>query len=300
MRSESTALFTAEDLDLLKHGWHQTRERFLAWRRRRLGMRGMLLYVASAPLMVAAPLSLATGDAFGALALMLAFVMVVVAARLNRRGILENALAQERRYTRLAWLPRQHLAMGLLASAVFIATHLAIGHDLLVSVTFSVMAAVGFFLAYQPAPLRSFSGAMPVRVDDPAVRRALQQAERQLIAIEGSALQIGNTELAARLRRIADQGRTVLSMLEQRPEDLFRVRRFLSVHLEGAERVVVGYAKSHRFLRGGVLENNFREVLGQIEQAFDQQRRQLLTRDETDLDIQIAVLRKQLRQHGIH
>ena len=300
MRSDSTALFTAEDLDLVRRGWHQTRERFLAWRRRRLGMRGMLLYVAGAPLMVAVPLSLASGDAFAALALMLAFVMVVVAARLNRRGILENALAQERRYTRLAWLPRQHLAIGTLAAAVFVITHIANGHGPLLSVTYSVLAAVGFFLAYQPAPLRSFSGALPVKVDDPAVRRALQQSERRLIAIEGSALHIGNAELATRLRRIVDQGRTVLSMLEQRPEDLFRVRRFLSVHLEGAERVAVRYAKSHPLLRGGELESNFREVLGQIEQAFDQQRRQLLTRDETDLDIQIAVLRKQLRQHGIH
>ena len=300
MRSDSTALFTLEDLDLVRRVWHQARERLLAWRRRRLGMRGVLLYLASAPLLLAAPISLAGGKGIAALALLIAFAMVVAAARLNRRGILESALAQERRYTRVAWLPRQHIAMGLVAAAVFLVTHGAIGFGLLVSATYSAMAAIGFFLAYQPPPLRTFSRTMPVRVDDPAVRRALQQAERQLIAIEGSALHIGNAELAERLRRIVDQGRTVLSMLEQRPEDLFRVRRFLSVHLEGAERVAVRYAKAHRVLRGGQLENNFREVLGQIEREFDQQRRQLLTRDGTDLDIQIAVLRKQLQRNGIH
>ena len=299
MRSDSTALFTAEDLDLVRRSWHQTRERFLAWRRRRLGLRGMLLYLTSAPLLIAAPLSLTSGDGRGALALLVAFGLLIAAARLNRRGIMENALAQERRYTRVAWLPRQHIAMGFSAAAVFLITNMAIGYGLLVSATYSVMAAIGFFLAYQPPPLRPLSRMMPARVDDPAVRRALQQAERQLIAIEGSALHIGNAELAERLRRIVDQGRTVLSMLEQRPEDLFRVRRFLSVHLEGAERVAVRYAKAHRFLRGGQLESNFREVLGQIERAFDQQRRQLLTRDHTDLDIQIAVLRKQLQRNGI-
>ena len=58
----------AEDLDLVRRGWHQTRERFLAWRRRRLGMRGMLLYVLAVPLALAGVVALGGGHLFQALA----------------------------------------------------------------------------------------------------------------------------------------------------------------------------------------------------------------------------------------
>jgi hypothetical protein len=176
---------------------------------------------------------------------------------------------------------------------------LVVGHGELVSFTYSALALTGFHLSYQPGPLRFWRAAPAVRVDDPALRRALQQAERQLLTIEAAALNIGNEELEQRLRRIVDRGRTVLSMLADQPSDLFRARQFLTVHLDGAERVAVRYAKTHRLARGGRLEQSFRSVLVQIEQAIEQQRRQLLHRDAFDLDVQISALKKQLERQGI-
>lgn len=205
----------------------------------------------------------------------------------------------ERRYTSPASVPHQPLALLLVAGAVFCVAHLSLGHGLVVSLTYGLLAGTGFLLAYGPLSIAIKSHAPRVQIDDPALRRALQQAERQLLSIESAALNVGNPELEQRLRRVVGQGRTVLAMLAQRPSELFRAKRFLAVHLEGAERVAVRYAESHRLVRGGELEASFRAVLIQIEQAFDRQRRQLLDQDRMDLDVQIAVLRKQLQQQGI-
>ena len=106
-------------------------------------------------------------------------------------------------------------------------------------------------------------------------------------------------ELEQRLQRIAGQGRAVLDLLAQRPPDLFRARRFFNLHLDGAERVAVQYAKTHRLVRSRVLEANFRNVLTQIEAAFQRQHQRLLQHEAMDLDIQIEVLRKQLKHEGI-
>lgn len=299
MRSESTALFSTDDIELARQSVSRARGKFLAWRRRRLGLRGALLYVFAAPLLLAAPTALMFGNLAVALASITGFGMVAIAANLNRRGMLEKLLAPERRYTQGKRWPFQHLAMALLFAAVFTIAYIAIGHGPLFSATYGVLATLGFYFAYQPGPLPLWRAPSAVQIDDPALRRALQQAERRLLAIETAALNIGNAELEQRLRRIVDQGRTVLSMLAEQPSSLFRARQFLHVHLDGAERVAMRYAKTHRLARSGPLEASFRTVLEQIEQAIERQRQKLLQREAFDLDVQIAALNKQLQRQGI-
>ncbi len=130
-------------------------------------------------------------------------------------------------------------------------------------------------------------------------RRALEDAEDRLLAIERSALAIGNLELQQRLLSIAREGHAILAQLAERPALLQRLRRFLIVYLEGAERVATGYARTHRVMRGGVLEAKFRSVLVQIESAFRRQRQALREDGLTDLDIQMDVLRRQLQREGL-
>jgi hypothetical protein len=299
MWSESNSLMSRHDMAAVRKLASRAWGRVQTWRGRRLGLRGSLLYVAAVPLLPAAVIALAGGRLVSAVTLSLAFAMVIAGARLNRRGLLERLLAPERRYTRATRLPYQYLAVLLVAAATGLAAYVGVGHDLPVSVTYALLAALGFHLAYRlPAPA-TVLGSGPAPVSDPAARRALQQAEQQLLAIEQAALEIGHRELQQRLQRIAALGRAVLDMLAQRPADLFRARQFLHVHLEGAERVARRYARSHPLSRGQQLEARFRDVLAQIESAFARQRQQLLEHDLLDLDVQIEVLRRQLQREGI-
>ena len=128
---------------------------------------------------------------------------------------------------------------------------------------------------------------------------SLAEAELRILAIEKAALRIGNRELEQRLHRIAGQGRAVLEQVVARPEERFRARKFLNVYLEGAERVASRYAQTHRLARGQELEQNFRNVLTEIETVFGRQLNRLAEHDVFDLDVQIEVLRKQLEREGI-
>jgi 5-bromo-4-chloroindolyl phosphate hydrolysis protein len=131
------------------------------------------------------------------------------------------------------------------------------------------------------------------------VTEALAEAEERLLNIEQAAGRIGNPELRRRLGRIADQGREILGRIEQRPRDLRRARKFLTVYLEGAERVTRGYAATHRAADYAELEQSFRNVLITIEDVFAEQQKRLLETDLMDLDVQIEVLEKQLKREGI-
>ena len=278
----------------------EVRQRFAAWRGRRLGLRGALLYVLPLPLPIAGLVALASGDFGAAVSAIGAFAALFAGARLNRRALREQVLAPQRRYSRPSAMPYGYLAGGLVAAGTAIAAAGVIGHGALVSAAFAALAAAGFQLSYPLAPLRSLLRRPEREPADARVRAALQVAESRVLAIELAAEGIGNRELEDRLRRIASQGRGILELIGERPGELSRARKFLNVYLEGAERVASRYVKTHRLSRSRELEGNFRNVLAEIESVFERQRTLLLEHDVDDLDIQIEVLRKQLEREGIN
>lgn len=279
--------------------WRAALARAASWRRRRLGLQGTLPYLLAVPLPLAALIALATGQLAVAAMAAAAFAAIVVGTRLNRRALLERRLAPERRYTPAVGQPLQYLAAFLLVGGTVLAAFGVAGQGLSVSLVYGLVAAAGFHLSYRLPGLRDLFPRPRVAVEDPALATALAQAEGRLLVIEAASLRVGNPELEARLQRITDKGRTIIEVLSQRPTDLFRARQFLNLHLEGAGRVADRFVKAHRIVRGGVLEQRFRRVLIQIEAAFDRQQQQLLSLDLQDLDVQIEVLRRQLKREGI-
>jgi hypothetical protein len=274
--------------------------RFSSWRRSRLGLRGALLYVLATPLAFATIVSLAGGAFSAAAAAALAFALIATGAFFNRRGILEELVAPERRFTRSWAMPHKYAAVVAVSAGTIVAAYGAVGQNGLVSTAFGLLALAGFHMAYRLPHPRAAFGVPLEALSDKTLQKALAQAELRILAIEKSALRIGNRELEQRLQRIAKQGRAILDQMVARPEERFRARKFLNVYLEGAERVASRYAKTHRLARGQELEQNFRNVLVEIENVFGQQLSRLAEHDVFDLDVQIEVLRKQLEREGIN
>ncbi len=283
---------------LLKRGREEL-EQYLAWRRSRLGLRGLWLYLLASPLALGTMVSLAKGQFSAAAATGVAFGLIACGAFFNRRGLLEELVTAQRRFTRSWGLPYKYLAAFCLAGGTLVAASAAVGQDAWVSSAFSLLTLAGYHMAYRlPRPRLGFArpdfGAL-----DKALQKSLAQAELRVLSIEKAAYRIGNLELEERLKRIAGQGRAILDQVVARPEERFKARKFLNVHLEGAERVASRYAKTHRLPGEQELEQKFRSVLIDIEKVFDQQLTSFAEHDAFDLDVQIEVLRKQLKREGI-
>ena len=285
--------------DALLRAARDARAHLSTWRRSRLGLRGTLLYVLAAPLAFATVVSLAKGSFSAAVTAAAAFGLVAGGGYLTRRGILEELVAPDRRFTRALGLPYKYLAALSVAAGTVLAAYGAVGQNAMVSGAFGLLAFAGFHLRYRlPRPLAAF-GAPRSAVHDKTLQKALAQAELRILAIEKAAFRIGNLELEQRLQRIAAQGRAILDQIVARPDERFRARKFINVYLEGAERVASRYARTHRLVQGRELEQNFRTVLVEIESVFGRQLERLAEHDVFDLDVQIEVLRKQLEREGI-
>lgn len=166
---------------------------------------------------------------------------------------------------------------------------------------FAVLAAVGYFCFYGRDPKRKRISLPEVAgVDREAVTAQLKQAYGRLQGIEAAARSIAVPEFGERLKRIIGIGKQILAEIERDPRDAARARRFLHLYLDSAEKVTVEYARTHRQMRNRPLEQNFRQLLIDMEQTFEAQHQKLLENDMLTLDVEIEVLNARLKREGIN
>ena len=223
-------------------------------------------------------LSAFVGDLFG-------YGLMLAGAQAIRRGL---AGAIDR--------PWKVIGTALTGLGTGITAWLGAGHDPAVATAFGLLAAAGAGLCYDvelrlPRPRRRGLGEH--------ARSTLAQAHASIRAIEQAGRAIHQPELGERLTRVVALARAILQRIEDDPRDLYRARKFLNVYLDGVQRIVAGYAKTHTQVEAPELEQRFRQALTTIEDAFTTQRQTLIEADVDDLDVQIEVLTRQLEREGI-
>jgi 5-bromo-4-chloroindolyl phosphate hydrolysis protein len=270
-------------------------------RRRRLRAKsvGLLLFLLSFPLLLKAVFSLWGDDPAQLAASGGSWLLFLAGAWLCRRGLQAEILEGDRpfvarRALRLKTAGGAFVALATASTALF-AAH----HSLPIAIVFGLVAGIGYFMVY--ASERQ-SSARPGRESvDPDAEAAplLRDAYARLDKIELARQQIVSSEFKQRLGGIVESGERILRLIAEDPRDLRRARKFLTVYLDGAQRITEEYARTH--LKGGSvdLEHNFRTLLVDMQNACDEQYAKLLQNDVSDLEIQIEVLSTRLRREGV-
>ena len=257
------------------------------------------LFVLPIPLMFAALIDLISGD--------LGRLMLTGGGMLSywtAGGLMWRALIAEARYFLGQQLdppavPLKAISLALTALGTGLAS-ISAGQSLPVAIVFAALAALGHGAFYgRDVKRRSVTVTRVDGVDVDAVTAQLKQAYGRLRGIETAARNIAVREFGERLKRITDIGRDILAEIERDPRDASRARRFLNLYLDSAEKVTTDYARTHRQLRSQPLEQNFRQLLVDMERTFSEQRTKLLEQDAVSLDVDIEVLNARLKQEGI-
>jgi 5-bromo-4-chloroindolyl phosphate hydrolysis protein len=261
--------------------------------------KGLLMVLLTLPVLIAAIVAMARGLLMAMIGNAVGYGLLLGGAWLLWRGLVADA-DYERRL--VAKTPRPLKASGgvLIGLGTGLIAWLGVGHHPGIAFAFGVVALLGCRLFYggDPVTAKRVAGASGLDTTD-QVLAALAQAERSIAAVEQSSRDIRQPELNQRLRRVAVLAREILTLLEEDPRDLRRARKFLNVYLDGVQRVVEGYARTHSRAASPDLDANFRRVLTSIEEVFEEQRRKLLESDIMDLDVQIEVLTRQLKREGL-
>ncbi|MGB3223057.1 MAG: 5-bromo-4-chloroindolyl phosphate hydrolysis family protein [Desulforhopalus sp.] len=277
-------------------GYRQRRREAAALKPRK----ARLLWLLPLPLIPAMVIALAGGHFTAFVSNACTYGLFLAGAMLARQGFHQEVKLRQQRFQNTPRWPFKTMAGLTVALATGLTAWAGAGHNIAISLGFGGGAFIAFALLYGLDPRKA-----PVKVKDYAgnarpVAEALQQAEQQILDIEQAAGRINQPEMNQRLKRIVTLARDILTEIARDPRDFRRARKFLNIYLDGAQRVVTGYAETHNTLRNLALEDNFRRVLVTIEEVFGQQHQRLLENDLRDLDVDIEVLENQLKREGLN
>jgi 5-bromo-4-chloroindolyl phosphate hydrolysis protein len=269
------------------------------WKRMRSTVRGGWLYVLPLPLAFDALVSLWTGSLGAMLAASLAYGGFLFGATVARLGFAHEAEFEDKSF---ATRPPRYKAFGagILALTTAFAAYASAGHDAVTAGAFGIACAIGFFLLYGFDPRASrltLPADLGVSADE--IEAALREAYAKVDGIELAGGQIRSLEFRHRLGRIVTGARKVLVTIEENPRSLRRARRFINVYLDGARQVTEKYARTHVGAEAPQLEQNFRQLLIDMESACEEQHRMLADNNLVDLDVQIEVLATRLKHEGV-
>jgi hypothetical protein len=173
------------------------------------------------------------------------------------------------------------------------------GHELAATAVFAALAGAGHLLFFGRDPLpQRIHLAEADGIDRAAVTLQLKQGYGHVRGIESAARTIAVPEFRERLLRITNTARTVLQEIERDPADATRARRFLNLYLDSATRVTVDYARTQTRERNPRVEQNFRQLLIEMEGTFAEQHRRLIEHEQLLLDADIEVLNARLTREG--
>jgi hypothetical protein len=269
--------------------------------RRRLKSKivGSSLFLLSSPLLLKATLSLWAGDAAHLVTNGGCWLLFLAAAILCRRGMQAELLEADRPIASRRASPQKSAGGVLVALATMLTALFAAGHGLPIALAFGLIAGIGYFLLYGGEEETGQIRTRHFGVDGDEAGRLSREAYRRLDIIDTASRQIASGEFKQRLGNIIVAAEKILGLVTDDPRDLRRARKFLTVYLDGVQRVTEEYARTHANAASPELEHNFRTLLVDMENTCEEQYRKMLEHDVSDLEVRMEVLSARLRQEGV-
>ncbi|WP_431269646.1 hypothetical protein [Dankookia sp. P2] len=239
------------------------------WIGLRARWRGYGLPIFASPLLPAGLIAAIGGDEKIVLGSALGFGASLLAARVLRRGRQGDA-------NRAAWIT---------AVGTGLAAHFAAGLGTIFPFVMAGGALLGTRLMYTALPE---TAPPPPPEPPPAPPGPIEESRARLARIEAVAARLADP----RLQGVASAMEGVLDDLTARPDRLPMARRFLTVHLDGVERIV------QRLEAGAEAPGDLPPLLDELTRTATELRGRLKHEETEALEIQVKVLADRLHEEG--
>ena len=260
----------------------------------RAGGRVNFLFLAPLPLIWQAFTSGPSGLALNLIAL----GTLLLAAWLTREGLLAQEAYEARKVARRPAIPRKILGSLLTGAGLFVAGFAA-DPGLVAPLIYAVVGTALHFAAFGPDPMtnKGMEGIDEFETD--RVARYVDQAEAHLKSMTDAVKRAGDREVEARVERFQSKVRELLRTVEDDPRDLTAARKFMGVYLQGARDATVKFADVYSRTQDRGARSDYMMLLTDLEESFNAKTRALLLDNQSDLNIEIEVLRDRLAREGV-
>lgn len=262
--------------------------------RTRAGGRVNFLFIAPLPLIWSAFTSGPTGLALNLAAL----AALLLAAWLTREGIQAQEAYEARKVARRPALPRKMLGSVLTGLGLGVAGYAA-GGGLAAPVLYALLGTVLHGLAFGLDPLtdKGMEGIDQHQTD--RVARAVDKAENYLSGMSDAIKRSGDRKAEARVERFQLSVRDMLRTVENDPRDLTAAKKYLSVYLMGARDATIKFSDIYARSQDAKARSDYMMLLTDLEENFVAKTQSLMEDNNSDLEIEISVLRDRLQREGV-
>lgn len=264
-------------------------------RRSKAGGRVNLLFLAPLPLIWQA-----FGNGPVAMALNLAALgLLLLAAWLTRAGLQAEEAYDARKIARRPAFPRKMAASVLTGGGLALAGFAASG-GFVAPLLYAVVGALlhGFSFGLDPLRNKGMEGIDTFQTD--RVAQVVDKAETHMREMRAAADRSGDRGAIDRVARFQGTVRDMLRTVEDDPRDLTAARKFLGVYLMGARDATIKFADIYARSRDAGARSDYMMLLTDLEENFNAKTQRLLEDSNTDLEVEISVLRDRLEREGVH
>ncbi|MDO5706606.1 MAG: 5-bromo-4-chloroindolyl phosphate hydrolysis family protein [Paracoccus sp. (in: a-proteobacteria)] len=236
-------------------------------------------------------------DPTGMVANLLGFGGLAAGMWMTREGLQAEAAYDARRSARRPAIPRK------LFGGVLTGLGLAVGawapDALAGAATIGIAGAALHLLAFGADPMRDKGMEGVDTFQQDRVARMVAEGQGYLDGMKDAILRTGERRLEARVNMFEATAHGLFDQVEQNPNHLTAVRRYLGVYLMGARDATVKFVDLYRQTRDPRALADWEALLNDLETNFAARSRALMEGGRTDMDIEISVLRDRLAREGI-
>lgn len=223
---------------------------------------------------------------------------LALGAWLLRSGLEAESAFHDRKIARRPAIPRKILAAALAGGGVAIA---AFRNDpgIVAPLIYGAAAAGLHIAAFGIDPLKSKGMEGIDTFQQDRVARVVDDAEAYLAEMRDAVLRAGDRQVEARVERFQTSVRDMLRTVEEDPRDLTAARKYLGVYLMGARDASSKFADVYSRTRNTAARSDYMMLLTDLEENFIAKTEKMLDDSNTDLAIEIDVLRDRLQREGV-
>ncbi len=271
-----------------------------AAKRKNSTLKGILLYLLPAPILITAFLAFLAGDVHTIITTSISFALFFLSATVAKRGFIFEKIYHDSAIAKAPSRPYKGAAAFLLAFSTLFTSHFCTPNSLILSLLLALAAFVGFFLYYGFDPREDKVGDLRLGARAEEVIEITQNAKERVDKLKSLKRELKDFESQAYLQDIIMQTEEIITSIEHNPNDLSRARKFFKVYLHRTEEI------SHEFvnnLHNGNIDAkmtaNYNTLLKSVLETIKEQKEKLDDDDILKLDVQIEALTKQLNHEGI-
>ncbi len=261
--------------------------------------RAKLLFFAPLPLLITGFGALRGGDYLDMIGYYGGFGVLILAAWLLRDGLKAHAAFDARKSARRPAFPRKIFASVLTGSGMIAVSALALKHSLPFSVALGVLSAALHSFSFGLDPMKNKGMEGFDEFANERVATAIAKAEKQLDTMKSVIARSGDRALIARVAHFAETARTMFRIVQDDPGDLGAARKYLGVYLRGAAEATVKFTDLYARAADPAIRADYETLLDDLESHFTARQADLLLDDQSDLDVEIEVLRERLKADGL-